>query len=245
MPRIRLAAAVTLAVVGFLPERAAADDGDGTLRGWLAGADVVLDATVEALDGPHFLEAGVANYPATLRVHAWIKGTAPEARDPLRVTVVRFEGNAADALPHLKKGARVVLFLRAQKPGNAPALVTADMWSGVQPHGPWLVRRLTALQREVVATKQVEWTAVAAASSRDAAAIETVFAMLDRAKIESLGVGNAGQDVVSVPKAHAERARRVLRDALAGDEAKRARAEAERLGQEDPPAWRFRVVDGA
>jgi hypothetical protein len=244
MPRIRTSAAFTMLVIGgLLSGTAAADEGDGTLRSYLAHAEVVLDATVEELDGPVHHELGVAHYLPEVRIHAVIKGAVADAKEPLRVEIVRFEMEEADALPYLKKGARVVLFLRAQKPGHTPALVTADMWSGVQPYGPWLVRRLVALQQPPATPKAVEWTAVAQASSRDVDALETVFALLDRAKIESLGIGSAGADTVSVPKADAARARKALRDALGSDEARRARDEAEKAGQEDPPAWRFRVVE--
>jgi hypothetical protein len=244
MPRIRTSAAFAMLMVGgLLTGTAAADEGDDTLRSYLAHAEVVLDATVEELDGPVHLELGVAHYLPEVRIHAVIKGAVADAKEPLRVEIVRFEMEEGDALPYLKKGARLVLFLRAQKPGNTPALVTADMWSGVQPYGPWLVRRLVALQQPPTAPKAVEWAAVAQASSRDSRALETVFAILDRAKIESIGVGNAGADTVSVPKADAARAREALRDALRSPDAERARAEAKRLGTEDPAAWRFRVIE--
>ncbi|MHC5010565.1 MAG: hypothetical protein ACYTG6_06375 [Planctomycetota bacterium] len=134
--------------------RAAADAGDDTLQSWLKRSDVVVDATLRSIDGPEYGEAGVANYSAVLDVHAYAKGTLPpppeEALVPgeeprPRVAIVRFEMEEADRLPYLKAGARVVLFLKTMSAGTFPSHQTCDVWFGVQPHGPWLVRRLGEL----------------------------------------------------------------------------------------------------
>lgn len=143
------------AAVWHLARRASADDGDDTLKRWLARSDVVVDATIRSQPGAFYGEIGVANYALELEVHATLKGTAlppppPEAvpkDQPARprALIVRFELVEADRLPCLKEGARVVLFLKELPTGNFPAHETADFWFGVQPYGPWLVRRLGEL----------------------------------------------------------------------------------------------------
>lgn len=138
---------------------ARADDGDDTLKRWLDRSDAVVDATIHGFEGPFYNEVGVANYAVELEVHAMLKGRElppppPEARQPgeptrPRARIVRFESNEADHLPWLKDGARAVLFLKALPQGNFPAHQTADFWFGVQPYGPWLVRRLGELAKPV------------------------------------------------------------------------------------------------
>jgi hypothetical protein len=140
--------------VWHVARRADADDGDDTLKRWLARSDVVVDATVRSLDGPRYLEAGVAHYGAALDVHETLAGDPLEAPSREagrsddaalpRVAIVRFERVDADRLPYLEEGARVVLFLR-RAPGRVPRYETSDSWLGVQPYGPWLARRLAAL----------------------------------------------------------------------------------------------------
>ena len=141
-------------LVGYLALPAAADAGDVTLRRYLDGSDVVVDATLRSFTGPWYDELGVANYGVELEVHAYVKGTLPlppkEARvpgQPVRphATIVRLELVDADRLPYLKKDARVVLFLKELPSGSFPRHETSDVWFGVQPYGPWLVRRLMEL----------------------------------------------------------------------------------------------------
>ncbi len=133
---------------------AVADTGDDTLRHYLSRSDVVVDATIRSLGGAFYGEVGVANYVVELDVHAYVKGKLPDPpKDALvpgepvrpRATIVRFELVEADRLPYLKEGARVVLFLKQLGEGNSPRHQTSDMWFGVQPQGPWLVRRLKEL----------------------------------------------------------------------------------------------------
>jgi len=144
-----------LAVVGWhaIP-RASADAGDDTLRLYLGRSDVVVDATLRSLGGAFYDELGVANYVVELDVHAYVKGNLPDPpKEALvpgrpvrpRATIVRFELVEEDRLPYVKEGARVVLFLKACGEGSFPAHETSDFWFGVQPHGPWLVRRLKEL----------------------------------------------------------------------------------------------------
>lgn len=152
--------ALLLLVTGaawHLARKASADAGDGTLKGWLDRSDVVVDATIRSMPGAFINEIGVANYAVELEVHATLKGKElpPPPPDAVpkdqparpRALIVRFELVEEDRLPYLKEGARVVLFLKELPKGNFPAHQTADFWFGVQPHGPWLVRRLAELAK--------------------------------------------------------------------------------------------------
>lgn len=144
--------------VWLVARHASADSGDDTLKRWMDRSDVVVDATLRSFGGAFYNEIGVANYAVELEVHATLKGK-PLALPPAeavpkdqparpRALIVRFELVEEDRLPYLKEGARVVLFLHKQLPtGNFPAHRTSDFWFGVQPHGPWLVRRLTELAK--------------------------------------------------------------------------------------------------
>lgn len=143
--------------VWLVARHASADSGDDTLRRWMDRSDVVVDATLRSFGGAFYNEIGVANYAVELEVHATLKGKPlplppAEARQPgapvrPRAVIVRFEEVEEDRLPYLKEGARVVLFLKQLPTGNFPAHQTSDFWFGVQPHGPWLVRRLTELAK--------------------------------------------------------------------------------------------------
>ena len=153
LTQLTILLAVGLAAWLAVP-RASADADDDTLQYYLKQSDIVVDATVRSLDGPWYGEAGVANYGAVLDVHAYVKGTLspapaetlPPGEQPRpRVTIVRFEMDEQDCLPYLETGARLVLFLKSLPDGTFPAYQTSNFWFGVQPYGPWLVRRLTEI----------------------------------------------------------------------------------------------------
>lgn len=146
-----------IACAWLVARHASADDGDDTLKRWLDRSDVVVDATLHGFGLCFNTELGVANYPVWLEIHATLKGKAlpppPAEAVPKdqparpRATIVRFELAKEDRLPWLEDGARVVLFLKQLPTGNFPVHQTADFWFGVQPYGPWLVRRLGELTK--------------------------------------------------------------------------------------------------
>jgi hypothetical protein len=133
--------------VGLIPAAATADDGDDTLRAYLAKSDVVvLGEFTSDLDGVTG-EAGVVHYAADFKIARLLKGEARGERrvgGTLKVTVVRFEAVPEDRTPELKKGGKAILFLKATH-------VTADVWFGVQRPSPWMAKSLTRLAAEKAA----------------------------------------------------------------------------------------------
>jgi hypothetical protein len=130
--------------VGLIPAAATADDGDDTLRAYLAKSDVVvLGEFTSDLDGVTG-EAGVVHYAADFKIARLLKGEARGERrvgGTLKVTVVRFEAVPEDRTPELKKGGKAILFLKATH-------VTADVWFGVQRPSPWMAKSLARLAAE-------------------------------------------------------------------------------------------------
>jgi hypothetical protein len=127
----------------LLAAHAVGDDGDDTLRFYLGKSDLVVVGTIASEPVGVVKEAGVVHYPCDVAVTDVLKGAAPEK--PLRVNIIRFERDEADTLPWLKKGARCILFLKAAS--GMPAWQTADVWFGIQPESPWMVRSLKRLAR--------------------------------------------------------------------------------------------------
>ena len=124
-----------------------ADDGDETLRGWLAQAKLVVAGTItnEPIGITH--ETGVPNYLCDFKVAEVLKGDATLAGTTTSVNIVRFELDAKDKSPLLKKNAECILFLKNVSP-DKPVWQTADVWFGLQPASPWLARSLKRLASE-------------------------------------------------------------------------------------------------
>lgn len=137
---------LTLALLGTAPA-ARADDGDETLRGWLAKADLVAAGQIvsEPIGITH--ETGVPNYICDFKVAEVLKGDAALAGTTTSVNIVRFELAEKDKSPLVKKGGECILFLKNVSP-DKPVWRTADLWFGIQPASPWLVRSLKRLDAE-------------------------------------------------------------------------------------------------
>lgn len=120
---------------------ARADEGDDTLRGWLAKADVVVAGQIVSEPVGFSFELGVVNYPCDFKVADVLKGDAKLAGQTIKVNIVRFERDAKDKSPLIQKNAECILFLK-QYGQEKPAWRTADFWFGIQPGSPWLARSL-------------------------------------------------------------------------------------------------------
>jgi hypothetical protein len=150
------AALVFTVVVGVLTldASAVADEGDDTLRSYLARSDLVVLGEIASEPGEFQKESGVANYVCDFRVTEVLKGTKP-AGDSLTVNIRRFEMDEADRLPELKKGSKCILFLKRAEGGETPAWKTADFWFGFQRPSPWMARSLKRLaEQEAVSPKR-------------------------------------------------------------------------------------------
>lgn len=89
-------------------------------------------------------EGGVNNYDFRLRVSKTLKGE-PEA-DEIEVVFTRIERDG-EQLPYLKKGWRVILFLRHgdKLKGERDKWLKADSWLALQPYNRALEKSLQSL----------------------------------------------------------------------------------------------------
>jgi hypothetical protein len=124
-----------------------ADDGDETLRGWLAKAELVVAGQIvsEPIGITH--ETGVPNYICDFKIAEVLKGDAALAGTTTAVNIVRFELAEKDKSPLVKKDAECILFLKNVSP-DKPVWRTADAWFGVQQRSPALARSLKRLDAE-------------------------------------------------------------------------------------------------
>jgi hypothetical protein len=132
----------------LLAGTAIADDGDETLRGWLAKSELVVAGQfiTEPIGITH--ETGVLNYVCDFKVAQVLKGNTALAGSTSSVNIVRLELDVKDKYPLIQKDAECILFLTNVSP-DKPAWQTVDFWFGVQPASPWLARSLKRLAAEV------------------------------------------------------------------------------------------------
>ncbi|MEI9896475.1 MAG: YfbK domain-containing protein [Chthoniobacter sp.] len=131
-------------VVFGLISPARADGGDDTLKFYLSKSDIVVLGTIVSEPIGIVDEVGVVNYVCDFKVSETLKGDVPAKDAVTRVTIVRFERDATDRHPLIKKGGECILFLK-KTAGATPALQTADFWFGVQYPSNWMgsaVKRL-------------------------------------------------------------------------------------------------------
>lgn len=151
MNRVLLSLLVCL-VSGGAP----ADDGDETLRGYLAQSDVVVLGEFVSDPVGVSKEAGVVHYQADFRIDQTIQentgglmdrsGLIHRLRAPrITVNIVRLESHPDDRPPQLKEGGRCILFLRCNDRQPTPTYVTADVWFGIQPPSPTMAKALERL----------------------------------------------------------------------------------------------------
>jgi hypothetical protein len=133
---------ILIAALSFAPQ-VLADTSDDTLRFFLSKSELVLVGTIAAEPIGEISEAGVVNYACSLVVSETLAGVALKEQT-ISLRVLRFETQPEDRLPYLKKGAKVVVFLKARE--NAyPVWQTADFWFGVQPYSSKMASSLKTL----------------------------------------------------------------------------------------------------
>ena len=131
----------------LLPGTVAADANNQPLKLLLSKSDLVVLGTITNEPIEVDLESSVPNYICEFQVEDVLKGDAMLLRRVIAVNIMRFEMEAKDKHPLIKKGSECIVFLKADKP-NTPSWVTADFWFGVQYPSPWLARELKQMALE-------------------------------------------------------------------------------------------------
>jgi hypothetical protein len=137
--------ALFASLLAVLPARG--DSGDDTLKSFLSKSDLVVMGKITSEPIGIISESGVPNYICEFRVQDVLKGDGKLKDQVLKVNIMRFEMDAKDKHPLIKKDGECTLFLKSATP-NTPAWVTADFWFGVQHPSPWMARSLKRLATE-------------------------------------------------------------------------------------------------
>jgi hypothetical protein len=133
--------------LGWAGPAVRADDGDETLRGWLAKAELVVAGQIVSEPIGIIHETGVPNYICDFKIADVLKGDSSAVGTTASVNIVRFELAEKDKSPLVKKDAECILFLKNVSP-DKPVWRTADAWFGVQQRSPALARSLKKLASE-------------------------------------------------------------------------------------------------
>jgi hypothetical protein len=126
---------LTVAGLLLLGTRAvSAEEGDDTLRFFLAKSDLVVSGTINSNSIVVTTDPGAPNYLFDFQVDDVLKGEVGLKGKLIQVSIKRFEGGQNwKGHPLLKDGARCIFFLRGVKPPSVPAWREADPWFSVQP----------------------------------------------------------------------------------------------------------------
>jgi hypothetical protein len=133
---------ILFSLIAILP--ACADSDDDTLKLFLSKSDLVVTGRITAEPVGMYNEDGVPHYLCEFRVQDVLKGESKLKDQNIRVDIMRFEHDAKDKHPLIKKDAECILFLKSAK-NSMPSWVTADFWFGVQHPSPWMARSLKRL----------------------------------------------------------------------------------------------------
>lgn len=145
--------AATMAIL--FSSNAFSDEGDDTLAYYLAKSDVVLAGEVSSAPSAVSSEVGVVEYSFKVKVMEVLQGEIRADEQPA-VTIIRFESNASDAPPWLRKGAKAVFFLRNRPDLGRRGYTSADPWFAAQPYNAALakrIRRIAAAEGEKPTTR--------------------------------------------------------------------------------------------
>ena len=134
--------ALLASLIAVLPVRG--DSGDDTLKSFLSKSDLVVMGKITSEPIGITSEAGVPNYICEFRVQDVLKGDGKLKDQVIKVNIVRFEMDAKDKHPLIKKDGECILYLKSATP-NTPSWVTADFWFGVQHPSPWMARSIKRL----------------------------------------------------------------------------------------------------
>lgn len=126
-----------------------ADDGDDTLRYYLSKSSLVVSG--EITEGPRmtFMDASVIRYSFRLKITKIMKGSVKEneLKDGLGVSAIHPEIDKRERLAFVKKGERVILFLR-EREDKFGGWEGVDPWFGVQQHNELMEDALERLHAE-------------------------------------------------------------------------------------------------
>lgn len=125
-----------------------ADDGDDTLRGWLAKSELVVSGTITNEPVAIQFDSGFARYSCDFKVEDVLKGEVALAGQTIQVTITRSELDTPDRMVPIQKDHRCILFLK-KAAADKPAWQTVDMWFGLQPTDPARQRSLKRLADEM------------------------------------------------------------------------------------------------
>jgi len=134
--------ALLVSIIAALPVRG--DTGDDTLKSFLSKSDLVVMGKITSEPIGMIFESGAPNYICEFRVQDVLKGDGKLKDQVIKVNIMRFEMDAKDKHPLIKKDGEGILFLKSATP-NTPAWVTADVWFGVQHPSPWMAGSLKRL----------------------------------------------------------------------------------------------------
>ncbi len=140
-------AALVAALICLAAPITMADEGDDTLKFFLSRSELIVSGRITTDPTGMSEEVGVFNYTCEFQIQDVLKGdTSLKGRD-INVRIIRFERDARDKHPLIKKDKECILFLKSAPNASptAPAWVTADCWFGVQEPGPWMARSLKRL----------------------------------------------------------------------------------------------------
>jgi hypothetical protein len=140
------------------PATVATDENNHPLKVLLSKSDLVVLGTITNEPIEIQLESGVPNYICRFQVEDVLKGNTTLKGRVIAVNIMRFEMEAKDKHPLIKKGSECILFLKADKP-QTPSWVTADFWFGVQYPSPWMARDLKQLAAEIGMPGMPYWNA--------------------------------------------------------------------------------------
>ncbi len=133
-------------ILFFAAPVAKADEGD-TLNRLLSKSDLVVLGKITTEPHGVISRSGVPNYICEFHVQDVLKGDAKLKDQVIEVNIMRFEMDAKDKHPLIKKDSECILFLKSATP-DTPSWVTADFWFGVQHPSPWMARSLKRLAGE-------------------------------------------------------------------------------------------------
>jgi hypothetical protein len=106
-----------------------ADESDDTLKFYLSRSDCVVSGTI--VSEPLGISDYGVEYICDFKVSEVFKGDAMTNGITTQVVIARFEQDASDHCPLIKKGGECILFLKNDAP-NIPKWRTADFWFGIQ-----------------------------------------------------------------------------------------------------------------
>ena len=116
---MRIVAVLTV-VLTLISGVCLADEGDDTLRAYLAKSDLVVLGTITSEPAGIIDEIGVVNYSCQFKVSEVCKGDTKLKGKTIKVNIMRFEMDKMDHHPLIKKNAECILFLKKTRRKYSP-----------------------------------------------------------------------------------------------------------------------------